>query len=84
MAYINVGALAPTGPVKTKKQLKAEIDSIQFYDTSPLGQTFHGGWGDLADNFPAGTKLTVVGPDPFTDRKWYATVEVVNGKVKVT
>lgn len=32
----------------------------------------------------ATTTLTIVGPDPYTDRKWYASVKVVNGKLKVS
>jgi hypothetical protein len=39
------------------------------------------GTGELLE---AGVKLSVVGPDPFANRSWYATVERVNGKLKVS
>jgi len=76
--YINVGANIDGKPVRTKKALKQAVkdgDSVRFYSTALLGESFYGGVSDI----PQGAKLSVVGPDPFTSRKWYATVS--NGKV---
>jgi hypothetical protein len=45
-----------------------------------LGPAFEG----TAEEIPAGATLSVVGPDPFTSRRWYATVtRTANGSVKV-
>lgn len=91
MSYINVGAwvavIAYERP-KTKTALKkalADPDvSVTFDITSALGprgteRHIDGTVKDIGSD-----KLSVVGPDPFTNRAWYATVEVVNGKLRVT
>jgi hypothetical protein len=36
-----------------------------------------------ADEIVEGEKVSVVGPDAERDRKWYATVVMSNGKVKL-
>ena len=82
MAYINVGAQINGQFVKTKAELKREIENVMFFSTSPF-VGFYNGWKGLIDEAPS-TKLSVVGPNPERDRKWYATVEIVNGKVKVS
>lgn len=82
MAFINVGAQINGQNVPTKRALKEEIDKVMFHSTSPF-VGFYNGWQGLLDEAPT-TKLSVVGPDPERDRKWYATVEIVGGKVKVT
>lgn len=74
MAYINVGVRVNGEPVKTKAALKRALkDSpgdVTFYGTSPLQDI--GEFG--VEAIPIVDKLQVVGPDPFTSRKWYATV----------
>jgi hypothetical protein len=57
--------------------------SVRFESVSPMGPQFDGTVESPAD-LPDGLKLTVVGPNPFTDRRWYGTVEVKNGKVKIS
>lgn len=80
MSYINVGQRGAT----TKKALKQAVAdnpaSVQLYGTSPLGPQFSG----TAAECPQEHKLTVVGPDPYSKRDWYATIEWKNGKVVVS
>lgn len=89
MSFVNVGAWSTdTGDrIPTKKALREALtsapaavvfDKTSIYDSSDLPSEIHG------DRIPSGVKLTVVGPDPFRSRKWYATVEMVNGKAKVS
>lgn len=79
MSYINVGALYEDNNVPTKKALreamKTHPEKVLFYGTSMFneGATFRG------NRIPHEVKLSVVGPDPFNNRKWYATVS--EGKV---
>ena len=85
MAYINVGASVDGMRVKSKAALKRAIKdspaTVAFDSTSPMGESFNGGPSQI----PAGVKLSVVGPDPYTDRRWYATVEITaTGVVKVS
>jgi len=59
---------------KTKKELKEQvgqgISAGRFVETSLFGNEIpESGTG----------KFTVVGPDPYRNRKWYATVEVAEG-----
>lgn len=54
---------------KTKKELKENIGkSLRYVETSLFGLEYK----------DDGT-LTVVGPDPHTNRKWYAQVTMKNG-----
>lgn len=72
MAFINVGARVGAHPVKTKKDLitlvKEGNAELVFYGTSVFTK-FEGRLSDIETDV-----LSVVGPDPFTNRKWYATV----------
>jgi hypothetical protein len=53
-------------PYKTKKALKESVGQrFRYIETSLFG-----------NEFKAPGSNTVVGPDPYTNRKWYATVEV--------
>ncbi len=71
MAYINGGCEG----FKTKSALKIAVKSdpsaVYFYCTSPLGQTFNGKVSDM----PEGVTLQVVGPDPYNNRSWYASIK---------
>ena len=62
-------------PYPTKKALKAAIgQELDYIETSLFGEEFR----------PNGSN-TVVGPDPYTSRKWYAVVVCKDGViVKVT
>ena len=56
---------------KTKKELKESIgEQPLFIETSAFGPEFKGDG-----------HYTVVGPDPFTKRSWYATVVIKNGRI---
>lgn len=55
----------------TKKALKEMVGKeFQPIETSMFGPEYKGD----------GT-YAVVGPDPYTNRKWYASVKVVDGKI---
>lgn len=69
----------------TKKRLKEVAASmptqVEFYDTSQIDPN------DIIrlDQLATDVKLSVVGPDPFTKRTWYATIERTRtGELKVT
>ena len=69
---------------KTKKELKAAIAAdpatVELEATSMFGNEYG---GPLADA-PAGSYY-VVGPDPYTSRKWYASIKVDSaGAIKVS
>lgn len=87
MGYVNTGAMVNGRRPATKKALRdaltADPGLVQFDSTSMMGPRA----GDIISATVAdiGTdKMSVVGPDPYTKRNWYATVEVANGKVKVS
>ncbi len=74
MSYINVGAKIDGHDAPSKKALKLTLadhpERVEFYSTSPMGPQFVG----TPDKIPAGFTLSVVGPDPFRSRKFYASV----------
>jgi len=84
MAYINVGAsYAHGGRIQTKKALREELLSgnpVVFDSTSPLGPRNN---EEIMSTDIGEDTLSVIGPDPFTNRKWYATVTVFCGKFVV-
>lgn len=75
--YVNVGAKDTRDGtnIPSKKALKTLIATtpanVTLYNTSG----FNGQSGRTGDNLDIGVKYTVVGPNPYTNRKWYATVE---------
>ena len=88
MSYINVGASDRlTGlRIKSKKALKEalsqDLASVVFDGTSPMGpQDF--AHPATVSALTDGHKLSVVGPDPYTKRSWYASVFLVDGKIRV-
>jgi hypothetical protein len=55
----------------TKKALKESVGKpLRFIETSMFGAEFR-----------SNGSLTVVGPDPYRDRRWFATVTMVNGLI---
>ncbi len=59
------------GGAKTKKELKEKVGQVpEFVETSAFGPEYKGD-GQYA----------VVGPDPYQNRKWYATVHVKGGLI---
>lgn len=84
--YVNVGVkdTSTNVDIPTKKALKERIAAypatVWFYGTSDFGP-FQGDYRDLVE----GTRYSVTGPDPYNNRRWYATVEKLpNGTIKVS
>ena len=84
--YINVGARFSDGShVPTKKALrdrmKSDPSAVTFYPTSRFGSQ-----RDIrGDEIPSdGSVLSVVGPNPENDRRWYASVEKTARGVRVS
>jgi hypothetical protein len=86
--FINVGAYADNKRITTKAKLKelvkANPDIVRFDQTSDFGP---------ASGLPRlialrmigpGIILSVVGPDPYESRKWYANVEFKKDKFVVS
>lgn len=77
MAYINVGARVNGERPRTKKALREALatapDTVTFDQTAMFPGTGYGAMIRPGEIAPGGM-LTVVGPDPYTSRKWYATV----------
>lgn len=76
MRYINSGARGPDGAyVPTKTALRALLrtspESVVFERTS-LYDTEEG--TITGATIPNGVIMTVVGPDPYRKRRWYANV----------
>lgn len=94
MSFVNVGAKTEyetdgkvrLGRIATKKLLKTmlqnDIRSVLFDQTSMFPNNY--GPDLLACDIREGDVLSVCGPDPYTDRKWYANVKIKDGKVIVT
>jgi hypothetical protein len=84
MCYINCGASHDGNRVPSKKRLRILLAedpaSVTFDNTS----FFDGKATFTGDEIPEGAKLSVVGPNPYTSRKWWASVWVLNGTIKVT
>lgn len=85
MSYVNVGVQdRNTGKdIPTKAALKRAItenpNNVVVYGTSGF-QPFTGS----ADDLVIGVKYSVTGPNPYNNRKWYATIEkAANGKITV-
>ncbi len=84
--YVNVGASYKSDgqDIPTKKALKAELAedpaNVNLYSTSMYG----GSEGATGDKLADGVKYTVTGPNPYNNRKWYATVTLKNGKPSVS
>lgn len=86
MSFINVGAYVDGKRPKSKKALKEALrdipSKVRFDRTSIHDHKTSDIWGD---NIPAADILTVVGPDPYVDRRWYASVvRRTDGLVKLS
>ncbi|MFE9412295.1 hypothetical protein ACFYN0_26405 [Streptomyces sp. NPDC006704] len=87
MAYINVGASASGARIASKAALKRALASdpasVAFDRTAAVG--VDAGQPDIkGDALPEGAKLSVTGPDPYNNRRWYATVYLSStGKITV-
>lgn len=74
MQYLNTGAYVEGERAPSKKALreavKAHPESVRFDLTSQFD-----GQGDWTpEDVGPGVTLSVVGPDPYTSRRWYASV----------
>jgi len=84
-SYVNVGVQNRSDgkdiPTKAalKRAIEANPDDVVVYGTSD-----HTPFTGSADNLVIGVKYSVTGPNPYNNRKWYATVEKLqNGKITV-
>lgn len=73
--------------IPTKSALKAGIAAnpaiITFYSTDAFGANAGKLW--FGDSLEIGVKYSVAGPNPYTSRKWFATVEkTAKGAIKVS
>jgi hypothetical protein len=76
MTFINCGVYYKGEDVKTKRALRLALEenpkSVQFYGTSAFGPPINYSGVDV----PPDVKLAVVLPNPYYDRRHYATVYV--------
>ena len=68
---------------KTKKALKEAIannlSSVTLEATSVFGNEYNGSLESAPDD-----TFTIVGPDPYRDRKWYVTIKKSGSIIKVS
>ena len=91
MSYINVGAYVNGARPQSKKALKeacaawsaspTDAPSLRFDSTAMMGP--RAGEDILPATIGADT-LSVVGPDPYAKRSWYASVTRKDGKLEVS
>lgn len=80
----NVRATFDGERVRTKTELKLAAKNhpggLKFFSTSAfnIGSVWYG------DELTTEDHLIVVGPDPYTDRRWYANITYRNGKLVVS
>lgn len=83
--YVNHGAIVFGNHRPTKGMLKNAMrtapETVTLYSTSAFGPNYSTNGAQL----DASIIYTIVGPDPYNNRKWYATIKVnANGKVMVS
>jgi hypothetical protein len=85
MRYINCGVSDTVSGerIRTKKHLKelaaSEPAQLLFDPTSVFDKQ-----GSIrGDTVPADASLSVCGPDPYNERKWWAQVTLKDGKLSV-
>lgn len=88
MTYVNVGAWVSATRPRTKKALREALAitpwTVTFDQTSMFTAPGQPDVSKLTVGaIPTGVTLTVTGPDPYTDRKWYASVFLKDGRVVV-
>lgn len=85
MSYLNCGAYVDGKRPATKAALKRALADAPETVTFDLTSAFNSVDAPLTGvSIPAGTKLSVVGPDPYARRNWYGTVAVAARTGKVT
>lgn len=79
--YVNVGAKLHGSDIPTKAALKRAVAenpaSVELYSTSLIPAGLPQGKQFVTEviNLDSSHKYSVTGPNPYTSRKWYATVE---------
>jgi hypothetical protein len=86
MQYINCGALdAVTRERITRKKRLRELAASEpaqlLFDPTSI---FDRQGAIRGDTVPPGGTLSVCGPDPYTNRRWWAQVTLRDGKLRVT
>jgi hypothetical protein len=86
MQYIDCGALdaATMKRITRKKRLKelaAREPAQLLFDPTSI---YHKEGPIRGDAIPPDVTLSVCGPDPYTNRRWWAQVTLVDGKLRVT
>jgi len=76
--YVQEQGHNPRRP-KSKKEVRELADRVLIESTSVFGNEYEG----AAVQLPEGVKVYFVGPDPYTSRRFYGTIERVGGVVKV-
>lgn len=85
MSYVNVGAWVALDRPATKAALKRALADNPTAVTFEPTSVFHTGLSlYTVEDITEDMKLSVCGPDPARSRKWFATVERRNGKVRVS
>lgn len=82
--FYNCGCYNHQRRIQTKKALKEalrENTSSVYFDGTSMHDTVPGYRGN---EIPEGVTLSVVGPDPFTKRTWYALVKRNGDGLKVS
>lgn len=79
MQYIQVGAYVNDERCPSKAALKRALkdapETVKFDCTAAAGP--HANRGPIkGTEVPKGDTLSVCGPDPYTNRKWYASVSI--------
>ena len=84
MAFYEVHATINGADIKSKKALieaiKTDPNSVHFKGVS----MFNTDVPERVSQIKHGITLQPVGPNPYSNRKWYANVKIVNGQVKVS
>ena len=71
----------PATKKEVRETLRDNPEQISIENTSMFeGSDFHGMIVDL----PEGSEVTIVGPDPFTKRDFYATIKRKNGALRLS
>lgn len=83
MGYINVGAYVDGNRPKSKKALRDALKNAPNTVTFDPTSMFDKGGTRTIDNLYPDDKFQVTGPDPYKDRKWYATISKNGDKVTV-
>lgn len=80
MQGIFINGLRPKSKKAVKEAVATNPASVVIEATSLFGNDFEGSVLGL----PPDKAVYFVGPDPYTKRNFYGTIEIVAGKVKVS